>query len=273
MAKFECEWIGARLPLWVDNGECNMASDLRGERGDLTAEERQEISQHLAGCAECSGHRIALEQALGMLAIAANQFPVVSGAPSLWPLLEQRIANHKGPGRENRPLLPGSSSDRLTGPWADLDGTRPLRRAWTRDTISELLSDGKHRNAQSGRFLSLFSRAGLAATVLVMVTVVFLTHRQWTRAQSTILANTIPLADPVPVPTVTKESLPEIIDRDRNDVPANELADAQLPGPAETNPSAVEALPPKPSSRTRFGFDLEHGIPMPPDTRDTKPVY
>ena len=33
MGNRECEWIGARLPLWVDNGDCNGSIDVHGERG------------------------------------------------------------------------------------------------------------------------------------------------------------------------------------------------------------------------------------------------
>ena len=93
MGNRECEWIGARLPLWVDNGDRNGSAEAHGERGDLTAKERREIEQHLVDCARCRSHRVALEQALGALAVAASHLPVLSDAPSLWPLLEQRIAS------------------------------------------------------------------------------------------------------------------------------------------------------------------------------------
>ena len=125
----DCEWIGPRLPLWVDNGDAISSTDARGERSDLTAKERREIEQHLAGCARCRRHQLALEQALGALAIAANDSPIAPDAPSLWPLLEQRIiAGLAASGREHRPLLPGHSAGRSDQPWADLDSIRPLHR-------------------------------------------------------------------------------------------------------------------------------------------------
>jgi anti-sigma factor RsiW len=273
MGNHECDWIVARLPLWVDNGDSNGSIEVHGERGDLTVEERQEIDQHLAGCARCSRHRVALEQALGALAIAANHLPVVSGAASLWPLLEQRIANHKTPSCWRWRLSPRSSTARSVRRWENLDSTRPLRQAWTRDTLRELLAGRNQQKTGSKRFSGLLLKTSMAAAVLLALTAISLAHWQWTHAQSTILANTIPLAEPIAAPTITEEPPLEIADRDRVEVPANELPDADPPRPPETAPITVEVPAPKPSSRTRFGFDLEHGIPMPPDTREAKPVY
>ncbi len=92
MGNRECEWVDARLPLWVGNGDRNGPTEAEGERGDLTASERHQIERHLVDCALCRHHRMALEQALCALAAAATDLPVVPEAPSLWPLLERRIA-------------------------------------------------------------------------------------------------------------------------------------------------------------------------------------
>jgi hypothetical protein len=273
MGNHNCEWISARLPLWVDNGDCNSSSvDVHGERGDLTVEERKAIELHLAGCARCCLHRVALEQALGALAIAANHLPVMPNTPSLWPLLERRIANHETPNAGRWTLMRGWSNPQLVPPWAKLDSIRPLRQAWARDTLRELLA-GNQQKPKSKQFAGLLLKTSIAAALLLMLSAFSLAHRKWTIAQATIVANAAPLADPIPVPKITEEPPVEIADRDRNDIPVNQLADAEPPSRAETAPSAVEASVPKPSSRTRFGFDLEHGIPMPPDTRDAKPVY
>lgn len=273
MGNHDCEWISARLPLWVDNGDCNSSIEAHGEQGDLTVEERQEIELHLAGCARCSCHCIALEQTLGVLAIAANHLPFVPIAPSLWPLLERRIANHETPNGRRWSLKRRWSNPPLVQPWAKLDSMRPLRQAWARDTLRELLAGRSQQMPKSKHFAGWLLKTSIAAALLLMLSAFSLAHRQWTIAQVTILANAVPLADPIPVPKITEEPPVEIADRDRNDVPVNQLADAEPPSPAETAPVAVEASVPKPSSRTRFGFDLEHGIPMPPDTRDAKPVY
>lgn len=273
MGSHNCEWISARLPLWVDNGDCNSSIEIDGERGDLTVEERQEIEQHLAGCARCCRQHVALERALRALAIAANHLPVVPSAPSLWPLLERRIANHKTPNAGRWMLMRGWSNPLLVPPCSKLDSMRPLRRAWGRDTLRELLAGRSQQKPKSKRFAGLLLKTSIAAALLLMLSAFLLAHRQWTIARATILANAVPLADPIPIPKITEEPLLEIADRDRNDVPVNQLPDAEPPIPAETAPAAVEVSVPKPASRTRFGFDLEHGIPMPPDTREAKPVY
>ena len=274
MGNHDCEWISARLPLWVDDGDCNSSIGIPGERGDLTVEERQEIERHLACCARCCSHRVSLNQALGALAIAANHLPVVSSAPSLWPVLEQRIANHEKPNSERWALMRRGSNPRFVKPWAKLNSVRPLRHAWARDTLRELLAGRGQQKPESKQFFGLLLKTSIAAAAVLLTLSAFaVAHRQWTSAQTTILANAVPLTDPIPVPTITEEPPMEIDDRDRNDVPPNQLADAEPPHPIETAPAAVEASAPKPSPRTRFGFDLEHGIPMPPDTREAKPVY
>jgi hypothetical protein len=273
MGNHDCEWINARLPLWVDKGDCNSSINACGERGDLTVEERQEIKQHLAGCARCDCQHVALEQALSALAIAANHLPVEPSAPSLWPLLERRIANYETPSAGRWTLMRSRYNPELARPWAKLDSVRPLRRAWARDTLREMLAGQSQQKLESKPFTSLLLKTSIAATLLLMLSAYALAHRQWAIARATILANAVPLADPIPVPKATEEPPLEIADRDRNDVPVNQLADAEPPSFAETAPGAVEVAVPKPSSRTRFGFDLEHGVPMPPDTRDAKPVY
>ena len=113
-----------------------------------------------------------------------------------------------------------------------------------------------------------------AATVILMVLAgAWIAHRQWTSAQSAIFANSAPLPDPLPSSTVVEEPSLEIADRNSHDVPINQLADAESPRLPETAPARVDVPVSKPSTHTRFGFDLEHGIPMPPDTREAKPVY
>lgn len=233
MGNRECEWIGDRLPLWVENGDCDDSMEGRGERGDLTARERQEIEQHLARCARCHSHRLALERALDALAIAANQLPIGPDMPSLWPLLEQRIADHVTSGQRHWPRLLGSQ-----------------------------------------QLTTLLFTTTAAAASLLLVTGIWTVHRRWTIAENTIVATVAPLADPLPVLPAVEEPTPETATRNSSDFPINQLADAEPTRPPETTTQpAVEVALPKSSRPTRFGFDLEHGTPMPPDTRDAKPVY
>jgi hypothetical protein len=270
MGNRDCEWVGARLPLWVDQGDHNTQAEARGDRGDLTARERRQIERHLVDCATCRHHRVALEQALGALAVAATQLPVLLESSSLWPLLERQIADRDARAARRWPRV-GSRSIR---PWGSLNSVRPLQQAWTDDTLREVLSGRNRPKPESKRFLSSVLKISVAVALLVALIGISVARQQWKTAQSIILANSVPLADPVSVPMVVDEPPLEIADRDENDVPVNQLAEAEPSRPTETPTSGIDAVAaPKPSPQTRFGFDLEHGTPMPPDTREAKPVY
>jgi hypothetical protein len=216
-----------------------------------------------------------LEQALGALAIAANDLPVLSEAPSLWPLLERQIANHDAYASGRCPQAVDAPAGRSTQNLGNLDSARPLRQAWMRDTLREVLAGRNQRKSESTRLPELVWKLSVAAAVLVMLTGIVRARWQWKTAQSTILANSVRLANPVPVPVVIDEQLPpETVDQDANDVAATQLAEAEPSRPIEAPALGTDAVAaPKPSPPTRFGFDLEHGIPMPRDTRDAKPVY
>jgi hypothetical protein len=275
MGNRECEWVAARLPLWVDNGDRNDPAEVDGDRGDLTARERRQIERHLVDCALCQHHRMALEQALGALAVAATQLPVLSEAPSLWPSLERRLAIRDADAKGRWPQVVDMLVGRSIQSCGNLDSDRPLRQAWTRDTLGELLAGRSQQKPETKRFPGLVVTISVAAAVLVALTGIAVARRQWKNAQSTILANSSPLASPVAVPPVIAEQLPlEIADHDENDVPTTQLADAEVSHPTESPTPGNDAVAaPKPSPHTRFGFDLEHGTPMPRDTREPKPVY
>jgi hypothetical protein len=270
MGNRECEWVGARLPLWVDQGDHNTLANTRGNRSDLTARERRQIERHLVDCATCRHHCAALEQALGALAVAATQLPVLPESSSLWPLLERQIADRDTRAARRWPQVDGRS----IRPWRSLNSMRPLRQAWTDDTLREVLSGQNRPKPESKRFLSSTLKISVAVAVLVALIGISVARQQWKNAQSIILANSVPVADPVFVPMVIDAPPLEIADRDDDDVPVNQLAEAEPSRPTESPTSRIDAAAaPKPSPHTRFGFDLEHGTPMPPDTREAKPVY
>jgi hypothetical protein len=118
----------------------------------------------------------------------------------------------------------------------------------------------------------------LAASILIVIIGVPAVRRQWTDAQARIAANAAPLADPGVSPLPAEEDSFETPDPDEvNDVAANPLVQTE---PARTSETPVAGLDgasaPKLSPASpprRFGYDLEHGTPMPPDTREAKPVY
>jgi hypothetical protein len=269
MVNRECEWVSDRLPLWVDNGDRDVSTEAHSERGDLTTMERQQIERHLVDCAKCSRHRLALERTFGVLEIAANGLPIGPDTPSLWPALRQRIAESEVPDRKRHP----STSPRSEYPWVSLDGDRPIRQCWTHDTLGEILASGNHWIAEPKRLSSIVFRASAAAAILLTLIGIGVARRDWTGAQAIITANRTALADLLPSTPAVEEPMPEVADRNKDDVPLNQLADAEPARPSEAASHGVEAPVPKPSIHTRFGFDLEHGVPMPPDTRDAKTVY
>jgi hypothetical protein len=268
-----CEWVFARLPLWVGQGVGDEQSEGVGEGRDLSAKDSRVITQHLAECASCRQHRLDLEHALGALAVAAAHLPLLQDTPSLWPELERRIAN---PNAAERGLGPEATKRAVRSfrSWSELDGDRPIRQAWARDTIRELLGSNHLHSSKSKPTIDLILRLSIAATILVGLIQFPILHRRWAKAEAIITANRAPLGEFIVPLTTSEEPVLEIADRDKTEVPSNQLAEADPPRPVESQPAAVETAPlPKSSPITRFGFDLDHGTPMPPDSREAKPVY
>jgi len=275
MGNRECAWVRARLPLWVGHGVGDGQSEGIGEGRDLTVGDSRIITEHLAECAPCRQHRLDLEQALGALAVVSAHLPLPEDAPSLWPELERRIAIldvsvgvHGLQGVDRAVPTPR--------PWSELDGDRPIRQAWTRDTIGELLASRQLDGSKPKRMIDLILRLSVAATILIALIQFQILHRRWADAEATVAANRTPLGEFVITPTTAEDALPEIRVRDRNEVPDNQLAEADPPRPIESPAAAIETTAPTtPRSLppTRFGFDLDHGTPMPPDSREAKPVY
>jgi hypothetical protein len=261
-----CEWVRARLPLWVGDDD---KTERSGEGDDLRAADRQEIERHLRGCAGCRRHRAALEQALRALGAVAAHCPIDPQTPSLWPALEHRI--EWGKARMRTPWRETTSGifDWWIRGWAVLGGNGPLWQAWTRDRR-------KRQDPQwKGRTAWLWVLSSAAALIIALVGIPRL-HLQW-RARSTIATNPAPLADRV-IPSATpieEQPVSEIsgTDADRA-IPSNELARAELVRTPEAPASGAESTPaPRLPSPRRYGYDLEHGIPMLPDARESKQVY
>jgi hypothetical protein len=174
-----------------------------------------------------------------------------------------------------------------------LDGDRPLRSAWIRDSLGEALEyaglsrratqpcnrqaeptdRGRNASAQPGWRLVWVAGTGVAATILTLVIGLPALRRQHAHAQSIIRANTDPIPVQPPVAVEAAVPAPPVL-ADERDIPPRELAQAEpiaVPQPQaprhEGSPASKAAAP------SRWNFDLEHGTPMPPDARDVKPVY
>jgi hypothetical protein len=115
---------------------------------------------------------------------------------------------------------------------------------------------------------------GTAATLLITLIAVSRVWREWSIAQYTIEANALPLAIRGATPGERSTELPPETNSSPDHDAQDELVQADATRPVE--PSGVGAnsnAESKPAAPARFGYDLEHGIPMPPDARESKPVY
>jgi hypothetical protein len=110
--------------------------------------------------------------------------------------------------------------------------------------------------------------------LLIAVVTVSSAWRDWASAQYTIKANGLPLANQDVLPSEPAGELrPEPSSSDAQET-QDAVAQADVSRPVEPAPSNVNSsAEAKPAVPTRFGYDLEHGIPMPPDARESKPVY
>jgi hypothetical protein len=141
-----------------------------------------------------------------------------------------------------------------------------------RDNVREALAGRQHLVEGFRRPSGLGVGLSLSAAVLVLVMGLSAVRRYQADAQLIIRANATPLAGRVVPPVQPKAEPPAASDPGNDhDVPANQLARAEvIPAPEarasglDTKPAAKVEAPP------RFGYDLEHGILPPPDS---KPVY
>lgn len=289
MDNSSCEWVRGRLPLSVGAGD---GPHDPGDDGDeLTVADRRAIERHLAECSGCREHRVELAGAMGALAAVAGALPVATDAPSLWSVLERRIAAGPAHGdsagvRKREPALGAGPA------WADFDDERPLQSAWLQDTLREVaeavgFGARPERSARPGRNRSRWSALGstgsrrvagvsLAASVLILLTVVPVVWRLRAVAEAKIAANAVPVAPLLGPPAPVGSELADVDtpspaqDRDIDD---HQLARAEpIKPPAEPSTAADGAAGGKPGA-SRFGYDLEHVTPMPPEGRDSRPVY
>jgi hypothetical protein len=260
--------------------------------GDLSVQDRRTIEGHLRECPRCREHQAGLGRALEALAVTAGVPPMAPDEPSLWPSLERRIAAHRRGDDSWTPRVQGPVAGGSQA-WPALDDERPLRAAWMRDSLREvveaaglgMLSDRSEgpRRGHSGRSPRVVRRswrivgASLAASVLALVVVLPMVWRRQAAAEATILANAAPEASLVGPPAPTESMVAEAEEpapKEDRHIPADQLAQAEpIRPPAEPSTAADAKAGPKPEAPVRFGYDLDHGTPMPPDGRDAKPVY
>jgi hypothetical protein len=142
----------------------------------------------------------------------------------------------------------------LKGRIKDID--RPVPSRWSNVTLRAILGPG------------------LAASIVIATITVSGVWRQWVNPQHRIKFNATPLADQdASPPPRASEPESDLNNSGRNET-TDELVQTDVARPIEQpGTGATSATELKPTSPARFGYDLDHGIPMPPDARDSKPVY
>jgi hypothetical protein len=267
-----CDWVRARLPL--EMGDRDSRSDRNGEGGDLSLLEHQRIERHLDHCSTCRRYGSALKRALATLDAAAAELPVEPQAPSLWPALKRRIEDLHQPAPSRWIRVVRAFTDLCARGLTDFTSDQAVRRAWARDSIRATFAIRENDRLGSNQRVKLVFGLGLIATLSIAVLAVPPLWREWANAQSTIKTNASPLTDRVASSGESAgEPRPEPSRSDDKE-PQDELVQADVARPVETPGGGVNSsTEPKPATPARFGYDLEHGIPMPPDARESKPEY
>ena len=292
MGTASCEWVRQWLPLLVED-----ADETRGDGDDLSCADRHQIVLHIDACKPCREYRASLEAALSLLAAGAAEPPVEPGfSASIWPNLEMRIQRHHERSESKWlqwlwsvwPIGFRVALERLSRGCGRLRGEVPLQLAWLEDSLDEALEARLTKltshlgmgseSALRGPLLRL--GYSLAVALLLALVVMPMVHRRQVQAEAQIAAN----AAPIPNDEILSDELvdePEVADRATGTglpVHASDtLAQADRVQTAEASTAGQSAgpsaKPPVTVASPRLDFDLEQGIPMPPDARGSKPAY
>ena len=299
MGRPSCEWVHDWLPLLVDDSD---GLDCKGS--DLNAEDRRLIEQHLTECSSCRQHRVALEQAMSVLSLAAADMTAGLRAPSLWPRLEARIQRHQEQSRSRwlrtlRALWPEGiriTADRFFCGCGQLRSDLPLQLTWTRDSLGDFLanrawpvfSGSRSRPGRTFRFVTPRVGFGLSLALagMIMFLLVVVMQRWQTQTEARVAADTVPH----PSMQLPRAELPEASEDVVTATSSNtvsrvsdslSLATPAVPAAAASmgqvttaeTASTITTTTATATSAPRYDFDLEHGTPMPPESRASKPAY
>ncbi|MGC8641333.1 MAG: hypothetical protein ACP5XB_15825 [Isosphaeraceae bacterium] len=240
------------------------------------------------------------------LASAASEPWDQPANPSIWRELERRIqhrpARRQGLWRRLVARICPKSLDRAANHLASgLDSLQteiPLRLAWTQDSVRELIDKiafilrSRHASEIAPpiwmyrkQFLGGIS---LAVVAVLILTVLAVSHRQVLPAGSQVAVNPAPVqVTRTPIEDVPEQTMDVIVTTEpvTHSRASNSLVQAEMPAPIEPlaskpNPPAVKALARAtaeatavPTSSPQYDFYLEHGTPMPPESRGSKPAY
>ncbi len=299
MGRSSCDWVHDWLPLLVDDSD---GLDCKGS--DLNAEDRRLIEQHLTECSSCRQHRVALEQAMSVLSLAAADMTAGLRAPSLWPRLEARIQRHQEQSRSRwlrtlRALWPEGiriTADRFFCGCGQLRSDLPLQLTWTRDSLGDFLanrawpvfSGSRSRPGRTFRFVTPRVGFGLSLALagMIMFLLVVVMQRWQTQTEARVAADTVPHPSmQLPLAELPEASEDVVTATSSNTVSrvsdSLSLATPAVPAAAASmgqvttaeTASTITTTTATATSAPRYDFDLEHGTPMPPESRASKPAY
>lgn len=301
MSRSSCEWVHRRLPLLVGDGE-----GVSNEGCDLAIADREQVQHHLADCASCRKLRAELEETIRILGLASEQLATSPASTSVWALLEDRIQRHQETQSRSQwhqvaraicPRLVRNTLDRIDHSWGHLLGELPLRSAWARDSLIDWIIEFslyvRVRRAIALRtfFQPGIPRLGFGLGVIMVLLTVFLTvacaDRQRFLAELQISANTSPISEVEPFQARSRREIghvvtltaPDVDSRVSNSLAQSDpipVAEVPVPGPGASVKSvgtATAAATAAPTSSPRLDFDLEHGTPMPSQTRTGNLTY
>jgi hypothetical protein len=308
MGRLSCGWVHEWLPLLVDDSD-----GLACEDNDLDAQDRRRIEGHLTECSRCRRHQAELGMAISILGIAATETSgqrTPSIWPELEERIQRHQEQcQSGWLRSLRGTCPEGIriiADRLLCGCSQIRGNMPLQLAWTRDSLGDFLTNQVWPLFQSkrpgpGKAFGLATWRGrvglsfsLAAAGLILFLLFVSAQRRQNQGDARIAADTV-LPDRI---ELLLPELPELSeaseDEASEDVVAatssatlsrvsNSLSLATPAAPAAEISMGQSAPAKKASTMTtttametsapRYDFDLEHGTPMPPETRTSKPAY
>ena len=301
MERTQCKWVQERLCLLLEHDD-----GPGGEQRDVPMKEQMCIERHLVHCTSCRNYRASLEGVMVLLTTAAAEPWTRPASPSIWLDLEPQI-QHRPRRRQGlwqrlvgricpKPLH--SAANQLARCCDSLQTEIPLRLAWAEDSLRELIERIalilRSHNASEialtfrmhrGQLLSGFS---LAAAVVIILTVLAVPYRQAIPTRAQVPPNPAPVqVSRVPTQDVPEQTMDVIVTTEpvTNSRASNSLVQADMPAPTE--PLASKPTPPPvkalatataeatsvPTSSPQYDFYLEHGTPMPPESRGGKPAY
>ncbi|GAC1474558.1 MAG: hypothetical protein NVSMB9_25150 [Isosphaeraceae bacterium] len=208
--------------------------------GELTGSDRRMVDRHLIACPACRTRKASLVGVLDVLHAAAGHSPVGRGvdgpsSQSLWPALARQIREAR-----HEPRVSGlSSSLWASGSWLELFRGIPFVRF--RPALAVALALFVGGLASAG--LNLWTRSRPITSWTALNVAPPAVHETVPEAPKPLIASTVP---PAPAPRASASSLAQ----------------------TDLHPPSAER-----SAGARIDYDLDHGTPMGPGTRDTKPSY